>query len=217
VQIMATSGGGNWTVVVNNLNTTAQDVNLQFSTLNNVAATAAFRTSASQNLASIGLPSVANGTAALSLPGQSVTTYVFKQNGSTGGGGGGTAAPLIGEGSGRCVDVPGATTANGTVVALYTCNGGANQQWTATAAGELRVYGTKCLEAYNQGRTAGTAVDIYDCNGGANQQWTLNADGTITGRQSGLCLDVTGAATANGTPIELWTCNGAANQRWRRQ
>jgi O-glycosyl hydrolase len=215
VQIMATSGGGNWTLVVNNLNTTAQDVDVAFSALNNVTPTAAYRTSATQNLASVGLPAVASGRAALSLPARSITTYVFRQDGGTTPTP--TAAPLIGQGSGRCLDVPGAATANGTLVAIYDCNGGANQQWAATAAGELRVYGDKCLDAYAQGRTPGTPVDIYDCNGGANQQWTLNADGTVTGRQSGLCLDVSGAATANGTAAVLWTCTGAANQRWRRQ
>ena len=53
-------------------------------------------------------------------------------------------------------------------------------------------------------------MDIWPCNGGANQQWTLNSNGTITGVQSGLCLDVTGAGTGNGTPVELWTCNGGS-------
>ena len=53
-------------------------------------------------------------------------------------------------------------------------------------------------------------MEIWDCNGGANQQWNLNSNGTVTGRESGLCLDVTGAGTANGTPVEIWTCNGAS-------
>ncbi len=42
----------------------------------------------------------------------------------------------------------------------------------------------------------------------------INSNGTITGVQSGLCLDVTGATTADGTPVELWTCNGQTNQQW---
>jgi hypothetical protein len=45
----------------------------------------------------------------------------------------------------------------------------------------------------------------------------VNANGTITGVQSGLCLDVTGASTANGAPVELWTCNGGSNQQWALQ
>ena len=51
---------------------------------------------------------------------------------------------------------------------------------------------------------------IWSCNGGANQQWNVNSNGTITGVQSGLCLDVTGASTANGALVELWTCNGGS-------
>jgi len=57
-------------------------------------------------------------------------------------------------------------------------------------------------------------VIVWDCNGQANQQWTVNANGTITGAQSGLCLDATGQGTTAGTKIELWSCNGQANQQW---
>jgi len=37
---------------------------------------------------------------------------------------------------------------------------------------------------------------LWTCNGGANQQWKTNPDGTISGSQSGLCLDVVGNAAA---------------------
>jgi O-glycosyl hydrolase len=130
------------------------------------------------------------------------------------GGTGGTSGPITGVASGRCVDVPNQSQTNGTQVELWDCNGGSNQQWTRTAAGELRVYGGDCLDAAGQGTSPGTKVDIYACNGGSNQQWTANADGTITGNQSGLCLDATGNGTANGTLLELWTCNGGSNQQW---
>ncbi|NUS17057.1 MAG: galactosylceramidase [Streptomyces sp.] len=131
-----------------------------------------------------------------------------------GGTGGGTSGPITGVGSGRCLDVPNQSQTNGTQVELWDCNGGSNQQWSSTAAGELRVYGGDCLDAAGQGTSPGTKVDIYTCNGGSNQKWTLNANGTITGNQSGLCLDATGNGTANGTLLELWTCNGGSNQQW---
>jgi alpha-galactosidase len=57
-------------------------------------------------------------------------------------------------------------------------------------------------------------VIIWPCNGQQNQQWTLGADGSITGVQSGLCLNATGVGTANDTLLELWTCNGGSNQKW---
>ena len=67
---------------------------------------------------------------------------------------------------------------------------------------------------HGKGTTNGTAVIIWDCNGQTNQQWNVNSNGTITGVQSGLCLDANGAGTANGTKIILWSCNGGTNQQW---
>jgi hypothetical protein len=42
----------------------------------------------------------------------------------------------------------------------------------------------------------------------------VNANGTVTGVQSGLCLDAFGAGAANGTKIILWSCHGGTNQQW---
>jgi hypothetical protein len=218
VQIMATSQGGNWTLVVNNLNTTTQAVDVRFTT--NITATSATRTSASENLASIGLPSVAGPTASLSLPARSITTYVFRQ-GSTVTNPPTSAPPtsngaLVGQASGKCIDVPGQATANGTQLSIFTCNGGANQQWAYTAASELRVYGNKCLNPVGGATTAGTATEINDCTGTSSQKWSFNSNGTISNQQSGLCLDVNGASTANGATVILWTCTAATNQQWHR-
>jgi hypothetical protein len=130
------------------------------------------------------------------------------------GGSNGITAPITGTGSGRCVDVPNQSETNGTQVELWDCNGGSNQQWTKTAADELRVYGSSCLDASGQGTNPGTKVDIWACDGGANQKWTIHDNGTITGVQSGLCLDATGGGTANGDLLQLWTCNGGSNQKW---
>jgi endo-1,4-beta-xylanase len=117
-------------------------------------------------------------------------------------------------GASRCVDVPNASTSNGTQVQLWDCHGQSNQQWTYTASKQLTVYGSKCLGASGRGTTNGTAVVIWDCDGDSNQQWNLNPNGTITGVQSGLCLDAVGAGTANGTRIQLYSCTAAANQQW---
>jgi hypothetical protein len=131
-------------------------------------------------------------------------------------GGSSTTGVLRGVGSNRCLDVPGAATANGTLLQIWTCNGGTNQQWTSLSNGELQVYGDKCLEVPAGTTTRGTRVQINDCNDGTNQQWTLNSNSTVVGVGSGLCLDVTGKGTANGTAVEIWTCNGGSNQQWTR-
>lgn len=119
---------------------------------------------------------------------------------------------IRGVGSGRCLDVPGAATTDGTQLQLWDCHNGTNQQWTSTSAGELRVYGDKCLDA--AGTANGAKVQIYNCWGGDNQKWRLNSDGSIVGVQSGLCLDAAGAA--NGALIQLYSCWNSGNQRWTR-
>jgi len=129
---------------------------------------------------------------------------------------GGTTSQIKGVGSGRCLDVPNVSTANGTQLQTYDCNGGSNQQWTYTSSRQLTVYGNKCLDAYGQGTTNGTKVVIWDCNGGTNQQWTLNANGSVTDDLSGLCLDVAGQGTANGSLLQLYACVAQGNQRWIR-
>lgn len=134
-------------------------------------------------------------------------------------GGGSTEPPadggqIKGVGSGRCLDVPNAGTTDGTQLQLWDCHSNSNQQWTYTAAGELRVYGDKRLDAAGTGN--GAKVQIYSCWGGDNQKWRLNSDGSIVGVQSGLCLDAVGAGTANGTLIQLYSCSNGSNQRWTR-
>ena len=123
---------------------------------------------------------------------------------------------LKGQESGLCADVPGASQANGTRIALWDCNGGGNQQWEATPSKQLMVYGDKCLQPTGSATADGTAVEIDDCTGSAAQQWTVGADGTVVGTASGKCLDATAHGTADSTALELWTCNGGANQKWAR-
>ncbi|GAA1716636.1 carbohydrate-binding protein [Nonomuraea bangladeshensis] len=126
----------------------------------------------------------------------------------------GSTTAFKGVASGRCLDVNGASQANGAQAQIWDCNGQSNQQWTSTAATELRVYGNKCLDVNGAGTADGTAVIIWDCNGQNNQKWRLNTDGTITAVGANKCLDVNG--TANGTKMRIWTCTGGTNQRWTR-
>jgi alpha-galactosidase len=155
--------------------------------------------------------STTTGSISASVPAHGTVVYRVS--------GGGTEPPpvsfaLASAASGRCLDVPNSNTANGTQPIIWDCGGAANQRWTANGQ-TLQALG-KCLDA-PLNATAGAKAQLWDCNGGTNQQWTLNADGTISGRQSGLCLDVNGAATANGTTVILWSCTAAANQRWTRR
>jgi hypothetical protein len=112
---------------------------------------------------------------------------------------------------GKCVDIAGANSANGTAVQLYDCNGSAAQQWTTGSDGSIQALG-KCLDVAGANPANGTKVQIWDCNGSAAQQWTIGANGAI--QALGKCLDATNNSSANGTLLQIWDCAGSANQTW---
>jgi len=158
--------------------------------------------------------STTSGTISAAVPGHGAAMYVV-----TGGGvvDPGTTFALRGQGSGRCLDITGASQANGALAEIWDCNGQSNQKFTATAAGELRVYnGAKCLDVTGRGTANGTAVEIWDCNGQTNQQFRLNGDGTITAIGANKCLNVSGSATTNGSRVQISDCNGGTNQQWAK-
>uniref|UniRef100_UPI0035584E19 lectin n=1 Tax=Streptomyces corallincola TaxID=2851888 RepID=UPI0035584E19 len=114
--------------------------------------------------------------------------------------------------SGKCLDVAGASSANGTAVQLYDCNGTAAQQWTVGTDGTVRALG-KCLDVTGNSAADGAKLQLWDCVGGANQRWTASG-GSLVSALSGKCADVTGNTAANSTPVQIWSCTGAANQKW---
>ncbi|MEU0090734.1 ricin-type beta-trefoil lectin domain protein [Kribbella sp. NPDC006257] len=124
---------------------------------------------------------------------------------------------LFGLAAGKCLDVPNNSTTPGTQLQIWGCVGGSNQTWSRTSTGQLTVYtggNLRCATALNNQTANGTPVVISQCTGGANQQWQFNTNGTITGVQSRICLDISGAATGNGAKVQLWACNGGGNQQW---
>ncbi|WP_370968860.1 ricin-type beta-trefoil lectin domain protein [Amycolatopsis sp. cg9] len=115
--------------------------------------------------------------------------------------------------AGKCVDVNAASTANGTAIQLYDCNGSGAQQWTVGSDGSLQALG-KCLDVTSAGTANGTTIQLWDCNGSNAQKWTANAAKNLVNTGSGKCLDATGNSSANGTRLQIWTCASTANQQW---
>lgn len=112
--------------------------------------------------------------------------------------------------TGQCLDVVGAAQAAGAEVQVYTCHGGGNQRWVATAAGELRTFaGTRCLDAFGAAAAAGTKLISWPCHGQANQRFGLTPSGTIVGAASGRCLE-----PAGNRRVVLRDCTGAPAQKW---
>jgi glucosylceramidase len=140
------------------------------------------------------------------------TSATFTWSGSQSGGGGGTTGQITGL-AGKCIDVAGANSADGTAVQLYDCNGSGAQQWTRPGDGTLRALG-KCLDVAAGSTADGAVTQLYTCNGSGAQQWTYTSGSDFVNPQANKCLDVTGNNSANGTRLQIWTCSGAANQKW---
>jgi beta-glucanase (GH16 family) len=115
---------------------------------------------------------------------------------------------------GKCVDVAGANTANGTPIQITDCNGNAAQKWSRPGDGTIRAL-DKCMDVSGGAVANGTAVQLWDCNGTAAQQWAVSGAQDIVNPQANKCLDATGNSSANGTRLQIWECGGTANQKWQ--
>lgn len=151
-----------------------------------------------------------NGQLSDSCSGTPQSAWQFSSVFNTVTGGGTTPPPTGSTGQitglgGKCVDVAAASSANGTAVQMYDCNGTTAQQWTVGTDGTVRALG-KCMDLTAAGTANGTKVQLYDCNGTGAQVWQPGSGDTLVNPASGKCLDVTDKSTANGARLQIWTC-----------
>jgi hypothetical protein len=125
-----------------------------------------------------------------------------------------TAGPIVaGDDTAECVNDNAGSSANGTAVQMWDCNGSAtSQSWTMESNGTIGING-KCMDITGASTANGALIEEWTCNGGANQQW-LAVNGELVNPGSGKCLDDPGFNTTQGTQLDLWTCNGGSNQQW---
>ncbi|TDT29266.1 glucose/arabinose dehydrogenase [Streptomyces sp. BK208] len=160
-------------------------------------------------------------------PGGSTTLYLVFRGGTgalfdvdefsfaTSGGTPGQRSGAVKGVNGKCLDVDGAQTADGTEIQLWTCNNTSAQTWTTTGTGTgaLKALG-KCLDVSGGATADGTRIQLWTCNNTAAQTWTPQPDGTLRNPRSGKCLDASGGTWNDGTPVHLWTCHTGPNQKW---
>jgi hypothetical protein len=156
---------------------------------------------------------VENNTAIDSTGASAASTWLGSAGGTPTSPPAGATGPITGYGS-KCVDLAGASSANGTAVQLYDCNGTGAQSWTVGSDNTLQALG-KCMDVTSAGTANGTKVQLYDCNGTASQVWEHQSNGELVNPQSGKCLDATGPSSANGTRLQIWTCSDGSNQQWK--
>jgi GH25 family lysozyme M1 (1,4-beta-N-acetylmuramidase) len=119
---------------------------------------------------------------------------------------------LINPWSGMCLADPGFSTANGTRVVLWPCNGYWNQSWTLPAGPLTSQIPGLCGDDSGGQPANGTKIVIAGCDGSAEQAWQVMPDGTV--QSNGKCLDVEHGATATGSVVDLYACNGTRAQQW---
>lgn len=134
------------------------------------------------------------------------------------------ARQLVRAGSGKCLDVTAAGTANGTKLQQWACNGTAAQSFVLDdrGGGVVRLVSSgaqKCVDVKGNGGANGTQVQLWSCHGGGAQRFRIEDAGDGTSRvvhvKSGKCLDVNAASGADGAKVQIWSCNGTDAQRWR--
>ncbi|GAA1407860.1 RICIN domain-containing protein [Catellatospora coxensis] len=147
------------------------------------------------------------------LPARTTATFTWSGTPGSGGGGGTGTSPITGL-AGKCIDVAGAATANGTAIQLYTCNGTGAQSWTRDSSGRLSSLG-KCLDIAGPNAANGTLTHLWDCHTGTSQKWTYNSSTQqFVNQFSGTCLDVKDNSSADGARLQIWSCTTGANQKW---
>src|SRR5260370_29056964 len=126
----------------------------------------------------------------------------------------GSTGPMAEPGpGGRCIEVVGGSSTNGTPVQVATCVDGSPQRWMVTNSGLIQGLAGKCLQVGSDGVSA----QICDCLSSAAQKWTVSSNGQIRGFE-GSCLTVPSSG-----PLQVSTCGAdqsqprymvPANQQW---
>jgi GH25 family lysozyme M1 (1,4-beta-N-acetylmuramidase) len=125
----------------------------------------------------------------------------------------GPAGPVRLDLAGKCLDDRAGSSANGTKIQTWSCNGDGAQNWTVAQDRTVRIQG-KCLSVAGSATANGSKVVLEACSGAASQQWQVGTGAELVNPVSGRCLDDTGASTANGVLVQIWACTGQRNQKW---
>ncbi|WP_079085770.1 RICIN domain-containing protein [Streptomyces dysideae] len=131
---------------------------------------------------------------------------------------------LVNRGSGKALDVSGASTADGAGVSQWTRHDGANQrfQFVDSGGGYYRLkaqHSGKVLDVLNYSSADQADIVQWSDGNGANQQFRLadSSDGYVRliNRNSGKAVEVQNASTADGAKVVQFTDWGGANQQWQ--
>ena len=131
---------------------------------------------------------------------------------------------VINKGSGKAMDVPGASTTPGTTLIQWSSSGAANQRWLMSDAGDGRTYLTNVasslLAEIGGGTTApGAYVTQWTNTTGDSQMWRIVDAGDgwskVVNARSGLLLSVEGQSLADNAKLVQLADTGHPTQLWK--
>ena len=126
--------------------------------------------------------------------------------------------------SGKVLEVPGASSADGVKLTQATNRGADSQRWRLESTGDgsftLRArHSGKCMDVAGSSTANGTNVSQYTCNAKDNQRVRLTPFGnghfSLQLKHSNQCLDVAGGSQADGGFLVQWPCSATTNESFR--
>jgi hypothetical protein len=126
------------------------------------------------------------------------------------------------QGSGKVVDVSGASVDDGAAIIQWPGRDGANQRWTFSWQGNgykiAAFHSGKVLDVSGASTNDGGAVIQWPFHSGDNQLWQVSVywDGScrLINRHSGKDLTIGGNATQDGAPLVQNTFDNTDHQKW---
>ena len=125
--------------------------------------------------------------------------------------------------TGHCLDVSGASTADGAKVQEWTCNGTVAQVFHVAAVGEgyyaiTNPHSQKALDIKDVSPEANATLQQWTYFAGKNQQFRIVDRGggqySLHARHTDMVLDLFWGRPDDGTPIVQYPWTGTSNQRW---
>ncbi len=119
---------------------------------------------------------------------------------------------IVNKKTGKCLDVNGGGSANGTDIIIHTDNGGSNQRWYIYKVNGGYALRPKCapnsaLDVPNASTANLTLTQLYSFNGSAAQTFTITkTDGTASNYTGGMAGD--GYIHAYGIDVSEWQGSG---------
>lgn len=133
---------------------------------------------------------------------------------------------LVNKKSGKCIDLPNGSTANGVILQQWENANNDNQKWQFQDAGSgyyniVSKKSSKLISVTGGGSTADAAeLHQWDNSKGDDQKWQLEDAGNgyfhIINKNSNKLISVTGGgSTANGAKLHQYTNVNGDDQKWK--